>query len=193
MSEYQAIGKRGGTDEHYIGDSSNGMTVWINLMKPPVSTVISRNPHLLNLVKEIVAQSKLEKKHLAVSCDMQRIVGYADIVASKDGDTVFYAREPKAKAYTRFVKNRHADQTSIVSMRLELDGPDRYMVTQVQLGAASPPLPGSAGQTAQSLPYWEKHAVVYNGQALQASSLTKDSPYETADKPATADTASVTA
>lgn len=185
MSEYQAIGKRGGTDEHLIGESANGMAVWINLMKPPVSTTVSRNPHLLNLIKEIIARSTLDKKRLAVSCDMQRTVGYADIVASKDGDTIFYAREPKAKAYTRFVKNRHTDQTTIVSMRLELVGPDRYMVSQVQLGAASPPLPGAAGQTAQSLPYWLKHAVVYNGQALQASSLTKDCPYEGAPQPAT--------
>jgi hypothetical protein len=193
MSEYQAIGRKGGTDEHQVGVSANGMAVWINLMKPPVSTVISRNPHLLNLIKEIIAQSKLEKKHLAVSCDMQRIVGYADTVVSKDGDTIFYAREPKAQAFTRFVKNRHADQTSVVSMRLEMDGPDRYKVIQVQLGAASPPLPGSAGQTAQSLPYWEKHAVVYNGQALQASSLTKECPYEGATKPASAETATASA
>lgn len=166
-------------DQHLIGVSANGQDVYINLMQAPVSVAVSRNPHLLNLIKEIVAKSELTMRKLVLTCDLKREVGYADTVVSNDGDTIFYARELKAKAYTRFVKNRDPERTSIVSLHLDRTGPKQYTVTQVRLGAAVPPLPGSDAETAKSRAYWASHAVVYTGQPIMASTLTRDNPYDT--------------
>lgn len=174
------------TEKHQVATTANGQRVFIDLMQPPTSVIIARNPHLLNLIKEILERAEVTLDSLDLTCDLKRTVGYTETVASKDEDVVFYAREAKAEAFTRFVKNRQTAPTSIVSLRLKRSGPDQYTVIRVRLGKFSPPLPGSGSENAMSQSFWAKHAVVYNGQSIMASSVTKQCPYPSAETAAAA-------
>lgn len=164
-------------NDHQVAVSANGKSIYINLMQPPTSVTISRNPNLLSLIKEISAKSEFTKPSIDLEYDMQRTVGYADSIVTKAEDTVFYARQAKSKAFTRFVKNRKTDATTIVSMHLEQSGPEAYTIKNVWIGPIPVPLPGGDNATDKSQEYWLEHAVVYNGQPLMASTVTKDCPY----------------
>ncbi len=164
-------------DDHQVAVSANGKDVYINLMQPPTSLTISRNPNLLSLIKEIAAKSEFTKPSIDIEYDMKRTVGYADSVVTKNDDTVFYARQAKSPAFTRFVKNRKTDSTTIVSMHLEETGPKAYTIKNVWIGPMPMPFPGVDNAPAESKDYWADHAVVYNGQPLMASTVTKDCPY----------------
>jgi hypothetical protein len=164
-------------NDHQVATSANGKDVYINLMQPPTSVTISRNPNLLSLIKEIAAKSEFTGKTIDLEYDMKRTVGYADSIETKAEDTVFYARQAKSKTYTRFVKNRKTDATTIVSMHLEETGPKAYTIKNVWIGPIPVPLPGAENTSPKSEEYWQDHAVVYNGQPLMASTVTKDCPY----------------
>ncbi len=164
-------------DDHQVAVSANGKDVYINLMQPPTSVVISRNPNLLSLIKEIAAKTEFSGPSIDLEYDMKRTVGYADAIATKAEDTVFYARQAKSPAFTRFVKNRKTDATTIVSMRLEKTGTNGYTIKNLWIGPIPVPLPDSENANQKSKDYWAEHAVVYNGQPLMASTVTKDCPY----------------
>jgi hypothetical protein len=161
-------------DGHHIAVSANGKNVYINLLQPPISVAVGRNPHLLTLIKEVVTRSNFSGESIDLENDMKRTIGYMDSIATSAEDAVFYARQLKSDAYTRFVKNRKTDATSFVSIRLKQAGPDAYNITNVWLGRIPP---GEETATPKSTEYWLEHAVVYNGQPLMASSITKDCPY----------------
>lgn len=164
-------------DDHEVAVSSNGKHIYINLMQPPASTTIARNPNLLSHIKAILADTAIEGQQLTLECDMRKPVGYTDAVLVKDKDVIFYARQGKATSFTKFVKNRKTDATSIVSMRLVKRDDTNYSVQNVWIGQLPVPAPDSEDATAASREYWSTHAVVYNGQPLVASSVTKDCPY----------------
>jgi hypothetical protein len=165
--------------KHNVGLSVNGKQVYAYLIQPPLSQRLSRNPHLLSLIKEIVTKIELTKPNAYFEQDMGRSIGYSDIVELKAGDTVFYAREMKQENYTKFVKNRRTEATTFLTLCLKRDDDGNYEVTDVRIGKAVPPPIGDANETKQSKPFWDEHAIVYNGQAIIASTMTKDDPAST--------------
>ena len=167
-------------EHHLIAESANGHAVYINLVSSAAGSAVARNPHLLNLLQEIISQVQLTLPTIMLTCDMKRTIGYAETVLAADGDNIFYARELKATSYTRFIKNHQPAHTSKLSLRLKRTAEQRYEVTSIRLGGYIPPLPGAADASAKSLSYWKEHAIVYNGQPLIASTLTKQCPYEPA-------------
>jgi hypothetical protein len=163
--------------KHQIGTTKNGKPVYAYLTQQPLAALVSRNPHLLTLVKEIMPLHSLRQAAERVQHDMGRSIGYGDLVEVQDKDAVFYAKQLRQDSYTKFVKNRRADQTSILTVKLGRDEAGDYEVLSVHLGEDYPAIPGDAGETAASQAFWQDHAVVFNGQAIVASSLTRDCPY----------------
>jgi hypothetical protein len=108
---------------------------------------------------------------------MGRNIGSTEVIETKETDSVFYAQAQKSKVFTRFVKHRKAEPTNFLSMTLEKDEDGEYELTDINTGTFIPPLPGQDGATKKSIPFWNKHAVVMNGQAIQAKTVTTDSPY----------------
>jgi hypothetical protein len=164
-------------DQHQVAVSANGKNIFINLMQPPASHTVARNPNLLSHIKEIAEKSTFEGETVELEYDMRRPVGYMDAIATKTEDTVFYARQLKTDVYTRFVKNRRSDATSLVSVRLRRISPDSYLIENVWIGPLPVPLPEGQSPSKRSQQYWTDHAIVYNGQPLVAGSVTKTCPY----------------
>jgi hypothetical protein len=180
MSDHQRI-LSNRTEDHQVAVSANGMAIFINLMQPPTSVAIARNPHLLSLIKEISAQNEFSGDVVEREFVMQRTVGYLEYATTKPDDVVFYARQLRSPAYTRFIKNRKTEATNVVSMRLERTDDNSYTISNIWIGTLPIPFPGQDNETPDSRSFWESHAVVYNGQPLMASTVTKERPYDDDD------------
>jgi hypothetical protein len=162
---------------HPIAALPGDVEVYADLTKPPLSTNISRNPHLLNLIEEAIENLTPAGPTMQLEYDMKRTVGYTEVVETNDTDTVFYARQLKAGGYTRFVKNGKSSQTQHITIILARDETGDYQVKNVWIGKFFPAVPGEPGETAASKDFWANHAVIHNGQPLIASTITKTCPY----------------
>lgn len=163
--------------KHLIGTSKNGKSVYANLLRAPLNAKVSRAPHLLTLVREIIEKQDLTGDRVVIEQDMKRTVGYSEHLPTQENDVIFYAKQPKTTSYTRFVKNRKATATTIMTVVLVLDETGEYEVADALIGTAYPVAPDATEATDESKAYWQNHAVVYNGQPIIANSLTKECPY----------------
>lgn len=160
-----------------VAVSANGKSVYASLMQAPLSTSVAHNPHLLTLVGEVVAQLDLTLQSITIEHNMGRPIGYSERLETRDKDTIFYARMNKLPEYTRFVRQRNAEQTTYITFILEQDAEGSYTLVDAWLGNVYPPIPSPTNDTQLSKDYWTTHAVVFNGQSLLASTITKVCPY----------------
>jgi hypothetical protein len=163
--------------KHLVGHTRNGKAVHVDLLYSEAAQHISRQPHLLDLVKTVLKAKEVKTSKIHIQYDMGRTIGYDFTVETTDTDTIFYAHQVREKTFTRFVKNGEADPTSYLTVTLRSDGPDAYELLDVWIGRYRPPLPGSENETSQSKSFWANHAVVLDRQVLQPHTLTKDCPY----------------
>lgn len=162
---------------HPVAHSANGKKVYAHLMQFPLSASVSANPHLLRLAEEILLSTALTGENVHIEHDMGRSIGRSELVATADTDTVFYARQTKAAGFTRFVKNRQADSTSYITIKLTRDDDGEYELVSIWIGKDFPETPDHVEATKASTSYWSSHAVIYNGQPMISSTLTKTCPY----------------
>ncbi|MGH7241485.1 MAG: hypothetical protein ACREGB_04270 [Candidatus Saccharimonadales bacterium] len=162
---------------HPVAVSANGKQVYANLMAMPLAASISSNPHLLRLAEDVILATELKGASMQLEQDMGRSVGRSEIVATTDADVVFYARQSKNAGFTRFVKNRQSASTQFITINLVVDEDGEYEVTNVWVGNSFPAAPDQEDATVESADYWLNHAVIYNGQPMISSTLTKTCPY----------------
>jgi hypothetical protein len=162
---------------HSIATLANNIEVYADLTKPPLSLTVGRNPHLLNLIEEVLEKIEPTTATVQIEHDMQRTVGYSEVVTTTDEDTVFYARQTKNAGYTRFVKNGKTESAQHITIILVQDPSGAYEVTNAWIGKFFPALPDGPDETADSKEFWANHAVVHNGQSLISSTITKVCPY----------------
>lgn len=165
------------TQKHVVVQTANDKEVYVCLTQGPLSKQIGRNPHLLRLASEVLAKQALAGKAVVQEYDLGRDIGYGEILETVQGDAVFYAKIARTPYFTRFVKHRKNDQTSTLSLQLIADDEGDYELQNIWVGSLYPPSPDSPERTPESAAYWETHAVVYNGQSVLSSTITKECPY----------------
>jgi len=138
---------------------------------------IARQPQLLTLAKEMLAETMVRGAEINLERDMKRPIGYNFIVTTTDQDTVFYGRLLRDDIYTRFVKNRKPLSTQYLTVALLQDSNNAYELSDVWIGRLIPPRPGSANETTESKSYWSNHAFVLDNQLLQQRTVTRTCPY----------------
>lgn len=74
------------------------------------------NPNLLALAKEVVEQSEVLGSNVGLQCDLGRVVGQTSCIETTAEDEIVYAKRLQRDSYSRFVKNRQLEDTSIVSV-----------------------------------------------------------------------------
>lgn len=163
--------------KHPVAQTRNGKEVYVNLIGSRAAAQIAQQPQLLALAKEMLEKTTAKGDEVTIEHDMERLVGYSFIVATKETDTILYARLRKEDIYTRFVKNGKPLSTHYVTATLVRDSSDRYELSDVRIGRLTPPRPGNASETAESRPYWANHAFVLDSQPLQLQTVTKTCPY----------------
>ncbi len=163
--------------KHFIAVSANQKKIYVYLIHTAAATQLSRQPHLASLIKEIAGSLELTDSTVTVERDMGRTIGYGEVLETRENDTIFYAKQSKSSAYTRFVKNRKTESTSRLCITLNKDEDGEYELASVRIGEDFPAVPGTKGATDTSKSYWDNHAFVYNGQPILANTQTKDCPY----------------
>lgn len=163
--------------KYVISKSPDGFEIYINLITSSAGHYLSRQPHVINLIKEVLLPMDLSASQIFVERDMGRIIGNTDIVDTTDKDTIFYAQPNKKQIYSRYAKNRYPAPCKMLTIILQKDENGDYEVTDTWIGPHSPPFPGDEHATVKSKPYWENHALVYNTDAIQSKTITKDCPY----------------
>lgn len=164
--------------KHHVAQTGNGVPVYVDLISSLAAKRIAHQPSLLMLVKEVLPKKKPNDAIAVIEHDMRRNIGQDTIVDTTDQDTVFYARLLQDEVYTRFVKRSRVDTTQFLTIILHLDrDKSAYTLHDIWIGKYTPPRPGSTNESAESKPYWEKHAFIFNSQPLKAGTTTKECPY----------------
>lgn len=161
-----------------IGTSQNGLTVWYEPTNSHATTHIADTPQLKELVKEILQDTELHGDLVEFEKEMGRVVGETDFVINQPGDEIVYAKRLNRDVYTPFNKTQSPQPYSGVSVSFarELDG--SYRLQSTWIGPLdSPPFPGDPSETAESKPFWMKHALAWGTQAVQEGTVTNICPW----------------
>jgi hypothetical protein len=163
--------------KYVIAQSPSGTEVYVNLISSSAGHYLSRQPYLINLLKEVLGPMSLTKPQVMIERDMGRVIGNTDIIETSEKDTIFYARAAKKSVFSRFAKNRYPSPSRKLTVLLEQDEDGNYEVHDTWIGPHTPPFPGDENETAKSKTYWETHALVQDAQTVQSKTITKICPY----------------
>lgn len=163
--------------KHPIGQTRNGVEVYVDLIQSQAAKHIAQQPRLLSLVTEALPQTTLRNAAASIEHDMGRVIGYSFVVETTSTDGVFYAQLLRDNTYIRFIKSGKPLSTQYLSMVLQKDKSGSYELLDVWLGRLNPARPGTADETAESKPYWATHAMILGNESLQLRTITKECPY----------------
>ena len=163
--------------KYVIAKSPNGYDIYVDLITSSAGHCLSRQPYLINLIKEVLMPMHLKGPNVSIEYDMGRVIGNTEIVTTSDKDAIFYAKSKNQNSFSRFVKNRSMSPTSQLTIILERDGDNNYELSDTWIGQNSPPFPGDGKETKLSKSYWESHALVMDQQVIQSKTITKVCPY----------------
>lgn len=156
--------------------SSNNKRVIIEVNRSHLGLHVKENPNLLDLVKEVVELSGFDGDKVALEVDLNRIVGTTSLVKTNPDDEIIYAKRKDREGYSRFVRNRHVTDTSLVSVIL-LKENDCYYVWSAWCGALVPTTPGTDNEMSDSRDFWSDHALIYNPSIVQIETETTICPW----------------
>jgi len=162
---------------HIVGVSRNGCELYVNLIQSSAGRYLSRQPHLISMIREVLATMKLADHDILVEQDMGRVIGNTNVVVTSEKDNVFYAQPAKKTISYRFVKNRSPSPSPMLTIILEQDSDDNYEIVDTWVGEFRPPFPGDERATGASGEYWKTHALVADAEVIQLSTVTKVCPY----------------
>ncbi|HEV2403686.1 MAG TPA: hypothetical protein VGS08_05815 [Candidatus Saccharimonadales bacterium] len=156
-------------------DSEN--VVYVNLISSPAGHYVSRQPHVIGLIRELLASIDLSGTRVVVERNMGRTIGNTDIVETSEKDTIYYAQPLKTEVYSRYAKHRYPQPSQTLTIVAVRDDVGDYEIQDTWVGAACPAFPGDEHATAASKAYWQTHALVPNVQVIQTKSITRECPY----------------
>jgi hypothetical protein len=157
--------------------SSNEYEVYVNLITSPAGFYLSRRPHVIALIRELVSTKKLRGDRVVIEQNMGRDIGTTDIVSTSDADTIYYAQPLKSETYARFAKSRYPQTSNLLTVVAIRDSDGNYEVSDAWIGSKHPAFPGDKHATADSIEYWKTHALVQDAQVVQIRTITKTCPY----------------
>jgi hypothetical protein len=162
---------------HLVGHTKNGVAVYIDLINSQAAPHIAAHPHLLGLASQALGQITAKGPRLKVEHNLQRAIGYENVVKTPAGEKVLYARLVNDELYSRFTRKGEPQTTTYVSLTLEREASGSYELVDTWIGRLKPPRPGSVNETAASREYWENHAFLLDTQAMQRQTRTETCPY----------------
>lgn len=162
---------------YVIVESTGSYEVYVNLIKSLAGQYLSRQPYVINLVKEVLTSARLKGQVVTLEHDMGRVIGNTDIIETTEKDTIFYAQPVKTSVFSRYAKNRYPTPSQKLTIQLARDEDGHYEILDTWIGPSSPPFPGDENEADNSKIYWETHALVQNSQLVQSRTITKVCPY----------------
>lgn len=160
-----------------LDETHDDYDIYVNLISSPAGHYLSRRPHIIAIISELLSGRTLRGARVVIERDMGRDIGTTDVVATSDSDTIYYAQPLKSDVYSRFAKNRYPQSSRLLTIIIEKDSDGNYEVIDTWIGSHHPALPGDENATAESKTYWKSHAFVQDAQVVQSKSITKTCPY----------------
>ena len=94
-------------NKHPVTASASGHDVYVNLIASLAGQYLSRQPYVLNLVKEVLEPMHLKDQSILIEHDMGRVIRNIDIVETSEQDTIFYAQSNKISFNSRYATIRY--------------------------------------------------------------------------------------
>jgi hypothetical protein len=160
-----------------IGKSKNGCEVFVDLETSHAATHFQDSPLLFDAVKKTLPLIELDGEKIRIEIDTGEVVGVSDLVETHPGDEIVYAMRPHRDRYSRFVKNRLAEETSWIVLSLERLNQEQFKLYTAFAGRLTPSFPGGDFMPEHSNEFWSKHALVWGNQDVIPGSETNSCPW----------------
>ena len=164
--------------KQFITKTKNGFDVFVDTEASHAATHLKNHPELFEYLKEILSQYEVKEDGIRFETNLGKEVGKSDLVETKEGDEVFYAKRPNRDKYTRFVRGKDAEPTTFVTIELRKKNETEYDVYTVFIGGTVPTFPtdkNDANEVARE--YWKHHALVAGNQTYITETATGECPW----------------
>lgn len=159
--------------------SANGKKIVFDSINSHTATHFDDDPTLQATAIELLSGLSLEDDLIARDVDLGRVVGNSDVVETDDTDDIVYAmrKNREDQGYVPFTKSRTSQPSSRISIYLVKDD-ETYELSSVWIGEyESPMFPQMSNATAESIPYWSRHAFVWGSQEIIPGSVRTKCPW----------------
>ncbi len=157
--------------------SKNGMKVLVDMESSHAITHFSKTPALVDVTKSLIQSLDLNNELIDMDHDIGYKIGLCDLVKTNNNDEIVYALRPNRKVYSRFVKNRLAETSSWVTVRLMKMGEDTYHLHTAFIGKQTPSFPGGNFMPKRSKEFWSNHALVWGNQDIVLGTEVTECPW----------------
>lgn len=167
-------------DNELLCISANGKRIVFDPVNSHTATHFNDDPTLRTITEELLASMSLEGELIAKDVEMGRVIGNSDVVEIDDHDEVIYAlrKNREDQGYVPFTKSRKPLPSTKISIHLVKKDNETYALSSVWIGEyESPAFPQMSSATAESIPYWNKHAFVWGSQEIMPGSVLTKCPW----------------
>jgi hypothetical protein len=165
-------------NKQLIGHTKNNKTVYVDTEDSHAATHIADTPDLLHVVQELLPLLEPNQDSVCLATDMGRIIGLSDLVETDEDDKILYAKRLNRDNYTRFVLNRTAEPSQLVTVVLQEDKDGNYELWSAWIGPVTPQFPGDKHASPESVSFWQEHALVWGNQAIQPGTEKEEWPWD---------------
>jgi hypothetical protein len=143
---------------------------------------VEGHPTVIPILPEALLQIKSDlREHICEEVDFNRTIGDSICVETVPTDEILYALRKNRNGLTRFVNNRAPEPCSSAVVILQRAPDGSYVLVTAFIGKDTPPEPwDSDAATAESLPFWMTHALVWGHAEIIAGSETLVCPWDLA-------------
>lgn len=167
------------TYEH-LCTSANGKNIVFDKIGSHTATHFDDAPTLRGFAEELLSSATLHDDVVARDVDLKKVIGNKDVVQIDETDEVVYAmrKNREDQGYVPFTKSRSAQPCSIISVYLVKMDDETYELASAWIGEyESPMFPQMDNATADSIPFWTKHAFVWGSQEIIPGSVLDKYPW----------------
>ena len=164
-------------DFEYLATTRNGYRVFMDPKHSHAATHLADTPGLRSVTEEIISILAPMNDNQVITTDMERVIGYTDLVETTENDEIIYAKRLNRDNFTRFVRGRSPSTSSLITMVLRKFDDGSYELWSVWIGPNAPTFPGSDHETKESYTFWEDHALIWGTQAVQPGTETTERPW----------------
>lgn len=114
---------------------------------------------------------------LVEEVDFDRPIGQLICVVTGPGDEIVFAKRPKRLGFSRFVVNRHTEESSKLTVVLRAGSSGEYVIVTAFVGPRAEPEPWDGNATANSRAFWSSHALIWGCEETVPGTETNVCPW----------------
>ncbi len=168
------------TKEELLCRSANGKNVVFDPLGSHTATHFKDALGLKELANELLGTMDLDGELIAKDIDLGKVIGNSDVVETSHEDEIVYAmrKNREDQGYVPFTKSQASQPSSMISIYLVKKDEETYELSSIWVGEyESPMFPQMDNATAESIPYWSKHAFAWGSQEIIPGSVLTKCPW----------------